>query len=265
MPWQEVIGRVPLIYCDPIFDGLNSRWDILPAPPSWLSGHLIRKDCLTAPIPSADYAAYKDELVLLPDLGIVSRGIVGSVILFGLRPIESMRDIALPSDSSTSKSLLRWILNDRGLDPKTVEMGPDITSMLERCDGALLIGDRALAAAAEYPASVQMDLGAEWTRITGTPMVFGVFATRRDSPIDAARNAHDDMLMQCVMFEQDERWRKEVIRSSSKSSGITESRVRQYFDNEVENRLDQNSIEGLETFLREACGMPGNIEWAQLD
>ena len=265
VPWQEVIGRVPFINCDPIFHGLNSRWDILPAPPSWLSGHLIRKDCLTAPIPSADYAAYKDELVLLPDLGIVSRGIVRSVILFGLRPIESMRDIALPSDSSTSKRLLRWILNDRGLDPKTVEMGPDITSMLERCDGALLIGDRALAAAAEYPASVQMDLGAEWTRITGTPMVFGVFATRRDSPIDAARNAHDDMLMQCVMFEQDERWRKEVIRSSSKSSGITESRVRQYFDNEVENRLDQNSIEGLETFLREACGMPGKIEWAQLD
>ena len=203
--------------------------------------------------------------MLLPDLGIVSRGIVGSVILFGSRPIESMRDIALPSDSSTSKRLLRWILNDRGMDPKTVEMGPDITTMLERCDGALLIGDRALSAASEYPGSVQMDLGAEWMRITGTPMVFGVFAMRNDAPLDAARSARDDMLRQCEMFEQDEGWRNEVIRSSSNSSGIPESRVIQYYDNEVLNRLDQHSIQGLEMFLRAACGMPGKLEWAQLD
>ena len=122
-----------------------------------------------------------------------------------------------------------------------------------------------MSAAAEYPGSVQMDLGAEWTRITGTPMVFGVFAMRSDAPIDAARSARDDMLSQCEMFEQDKGWRKEVIRSSSNSSGIAESRVIQYFDNEVLNRLDQHSIQGLEMFLRDACGMPGKIEWAQLD
>ena len=265
VPWQEVIGRVPFINCDPIFHGLDSKWDILPAPPSWLSGHLIRKDCLTAPIPSADYATHKDELVLLPNLGIVSRGNVGSVILFGSRPIESMRDIALPSDSSTSKKLLGWILEDRGLDPKTVEMGPNLTTMLECCDGALMIGDRALSAVSEYPNFVQMDLGAEWTRITGTPMVFGIFAKRKDAPLESARNARDDMLRQCEMFEQDERWRNEVIKSSSESSGIPKSRVSQYFDNEVENRLDQDSIDGLEMFLREACGMPGEIEWAWMD
>jgi predicted solute-binding protein len=67
------------------------------------------------------------------------------------------------------------------------------------------------------------------------------------------------------MFEQDERWRNEVIKSSSESSGIPKSRVSQYFDNEVENRLDQDSIDGLEMFLREACGMPGEIEWAWMD
>ena len=122
-----------------------------------------------------------------------------------------------------------------------------------------------MSAAAEYPGSVQMDLGAEWTRITGTPMVFGVFAMRSDAPIDAARRARDDMLRQCEMFEQDERWRNEVIKSSSESSGIPKSRVSQYFDNEVENRLDQDSIDGLEMFLREACGMPGEIEWAWMD
>ena len=151
MSWTSVIGRVAFTNCDPLFFGLDERWSILSAPPAWLTGHVLRKDCLTAPIPTADFAKHQDELMLVPDLGIVAMGAVGSVILFGSRDIDQMRDIALPSDSSTSKVLLRWLLKHRGLDPKCVETGPDLKSMLDICDGALLIGDRALSAAAEHP------------------------------------------------------------------------------------------------------------------
>ena len=87
MIWQRVLGRVSFINCDPVFYGLNSEWRILSAPPSWLTGHLLRKDCITAPIPAADYAANQDKLVLLSDIGIVARQEVGSVLLFGNRPI----------------------------------------------------------------------------------------------------------------------------------------------------------------------------------
>ena len=90
MSWQEVLGRVSFSNCDPIFQGLEDRWGILPAPPAWLTGHVIRRDCLTAPIPSADYAEHHEQLILIPDLGIVSRGDVGSVLLFGNRPIETL-------------------------------------------------------------------------------------------------------------------------------------------------------------------------------
>ncbi|HJN70603.1 MAG TPA: MqnA/MqnD/SBP family protein, partial [Candidatus Thalassarchaeaceae archaeon] len=123
MSWENVIGRVAFTNCDPLFYGLDDNWKVLSAPPAWLTGHLLRKDCLTAPIPTADYAKYADELILIPDLGIVSNGAVGSVILFGTRELEQMRDIALPSDSSTSKVLLRWLLNNRELDPKLIESG----------------------------------------------------------------------------------------------------------------------------------------------
>lgn len=265
MAWHEVLGRVSFSNCNPIFHGLENRWEILPAPPAWLTGHVIRKDCLTAPIPSADYAKYHDHLVLMPDLGIVSRGEVGSVILFGSRSIESMRDIALPSDSSTSKKLLGWILKHRGIDPKTIEMGPDISTMLERCDGALLIGDRALSAAVQYPQIVQLDLGAEWTRITGLPMVFGVFAARKDSPMDIVRHARDDMLEQYSMFMKNESWRNEVIVATSENSGLSESRISEYFQLGVENHLDSEAVKGLEKFLREACGMKSDVEWVKLD
>ena len=47
--------------------------------------------------------------------------------------------------------LLKYLISKRGLSPKYVEMGPDLHGMLNRCDGCLLIGDRALESAREYP------------------------------------------------------------------------------------------------------------------
>ena len=264
MSWDEVLGRVSFTNCDPIFHGLEDKWKILPAPPSWLTGHVIRRDCLTAPIPTADYAEHSDELDLIPGLGIVSAGNVGSVLLFGSRPLESMRDIALPSDSSTSKVLLRWLLNGKGLDCKFIELGPDIDAMLSNCDGALLIGDRALTAARDNPDLVRLDLGFEWTAQTGLPMVFGVFATRKDSPQDRLRMARSDMLEQYNMFLSDTDWKLRVVKSSAKKLGLPESRVSQYFDNEVRNYLDADEIKGLEIFLTDVCGMMESPTWIQL-
>ena len=103
MSWTSVIGRVAFTNCEPLFHGLSDNWTVLPAPPAWLTGHVLRRDCITAPIPTADYALHHKELMLLPELGIVGMGAVGSVILFGTRELDKMRDIALPSDSSTSR------------------------------------------------------------------------------------------------------------------------------------------------------------------
>lgn len=261
MSWMDVIGRVSFSNCDPIFDGIDPKWTILSAPPAWLTGHIMRRDCIAAPIPSADYASNSDELMLLPDIGIVSNGKVGSVLLFGNRPIENMRDIALPTDSSTSKVLLSWIVKNRGLDPKFIETGPDINSMLEKCDGALLIGDRAILASISHPELVRMDLGAEWTKVTGFPMVFGVFVARRDSSKDILRRAHSEMIKQVELFENDQIWRSSVISRTAKKLGFPEDRVADYFRSEVRNRMSQEDIDGLLLFLEEACGMVEPPVW----
>ena len=121
----------------------------------------MRRDCILAPIPAADYAKNSDKLVLVPDLSISSKGEVGSVLLFGMKEIATMESIALPSDSATSVTLLKFLIKHRKLDPKYIEMGPDLMGMLDKCDGCLLIGDRALEAARDYPELVRMDLGKE--------------------------------------------------------------------------------------------------------
>lgn len=264
MSWTNVVGRVAFTNCDPLFYGLDESWSVLSAPPAWLTGHVLRKDCITAPIPTADFAKHSDQLMLLPDLGIVAMGAVGSVILFGSRDIENMRDIALPSDSSTSKVLLRWLLKHRGLDPKCVETGPDLKSMLDLCDGALLIGDRALSAASQYPDLVSLDLGGEWTKVTGLPMVFGVFACRKDAPLDQIIKIHHDLTHNYQVFNTDSNWKNQVVESSSHQTGIDRDRMEYYFDNEVRNTLDSNSTEGLLLFLKEVCNLDEKPVWAEL-
>ena len=95
--WTKTLGRVAFINCDPLYHELDSTWKVLSAPPSWLTGHVLRRDCILAPIPAADYAKHAEELVLVPDIGIGSQGEVGSVLLFGAVPLSSMKTIALPS------------------------------------------------------------------------------------------------------------------------------------------------------------------------
>ena len=261
MSWKKTLGRVSFINCDPIFHSIGPNWRILAAPPSWLTGHLLRQDCITAPIPAADYATNCNALHLLRNIGIVGRESVGSVILFGNRPLESMRDIALPSDSSTSNMLMKWILGQRDLDPKLIPMGPDLETMLEDCDGALIIGDRALSSAISNPELVRMDLGNEWTKITGLPMVFGVFAARADSSPILVNEARESMLISYNQFLDDEKIKSEVSRLSSQKIGLPVDRAAKYFDEEVSNLLDRPSIEGLRIFLEEVCGMANEPSW----
>jgi chorismate dehydratase len=259
--WMQTIGRVAFINCDPLFHGLSEEWNVLAAPPSWLTGHVLRKDCILAPIPAADYAKHADELVLLPEIGIGSQGEVGSVLLFGAVPLSSMKTIALPSDSATSVALLKYLIEKQGLEMNYVQTGPDYEAMLSLADGALLIGDRALEAAKEFPEMVQLDLGTAWMEREQLPMIFGVFVARRDTPLPVLKEAHAALLSNLHDFEVKETKRHEVIEWSMTKSALSFERLDQYYG-EVFNRLNQQHLDGLFRFLSEACSMTSSPTFA---
>lgn len=261
--WSDVIGRVSFVNCDPLFHDLPDDWTILPAPPAWLTGHLLRSDCLVAPIPAADYVENHSKFILLPNIGIASEGAVGSVLLFSKLPIDKITNIALPTDSSTSRKLLLYILAKLGFQPKTTDMGPDLNEMLETCDAALLIGDRALDEAERNPSLVKMDLGEEWLKLTGLPMVFGVFAAPVSAPENKLRKAHQDLLANATQFRDNEKIRQQVIQSTVNRSGFSSNRVKEYFS-EVTNILNEDSVKGLELFLKDVCGMEPEINWLKV-
>ena len=80
-------------------------------------------------------------------------------------------------------------------------MGPDLNGMLAKCDGCLLIGDRALEAARDHPELIKFDLGKEWKEVSGHPMVFGVFAARKDSDISSVKAAYTALIQRLIAFE----------------------------------------------------------------
>ena len=259
--WTRTIGRVAFINCDPLFTGLDPSWSVLAAPPSWLTGHVLRKDCVLAPIPAADYARHHEELVLVPDIGISSAGEVGSVLLFGKESIEQMQTIAVPTDSASSVALLQWIVKERNLDVIYTKMGPDLDGMLEVADGALVIGDRALDGAALHPDLVQMDLSQAWVERTGFPMVFGVFVARADTPRALVAAAHEALLDRLVAFETQPGARSAVLKRAHAHTHLPMDRLDRYFG-EVFNRLSPNDHLGLHAFLEHACGLDARPRWA---
>ena len=264
MSWKKTIGRVAFLNCEPLFHSIPSQWNVLAAPPSWLTGHILRRDCIVAPIPAADYAKHRDELILIPDIGICSKGEVGSVLLFSNKSLLDIKTVALPTDSATSVVLCKHILKSKGIEVEYQEMGPDIDAMMAVCDAALLIGDRALQATKEEKYRVVFDLGQEWFRNTALPMVFGVFAARKDTPIDDIQQAHRLLLANLEDFENNKSIRANVVQCSALKSHLTVERLERYFG-EVFNRLDEEHILGLNSFLSTIFGSSYRAEFLELD
>ena len=136
-------------------------------------------------IPSIEYLR-GEPYRIVPGAGIVSEGPVASVALFTTVPVGAIRTIAADTSSRTSNALLHVLCAERfGIDPEFRPMRPDPAVMLRQCDAALLIGDPALFLDHEALGATKIDLGQEWTGMTGLPFVWAFWAGRRDA-IDGA-------------------------------------------------------------------------------
>ncbi len=130
-------------------------------------------------IPSIEYLRGHEGYRIVPEMAIASEGPVASVALFCRTPLEEVRTIAADTSSRTSNALLRILCVERfGIDPELVPMAPDLGAMLRRCDAALIIGDPALFLDAEAAGVRRIDLGDEWSSLTGLPFVWAFWAGR---------------------------------------------------------------------------------------
>jgi chorismate dehydratase len=130
-------------------------------------------------IPTIEYLRGHEAYRIVPDVGIVSDGPVASVAMFTSKPLEHIQTIAADTSSRTSTGLLQVLCFEAfGLDAEFVPMPPDPVVMLRHCDAALVIGDPALFFDHARFGLKKVDLGDEWTRLTGLPFVWAFWAGR---------------------------------------------------------------------------------------
>jgi len=157
--------------------------------PAELNRALLAGDLDCSPISSFFYAQHADELVLLPGVCIGSRGAVRSIVCVSATPPQRLSDapIAVTKESATGRALFEAICRSRfGFAPSLVEADDPYASYLEG-GACIVIGDKAIDAALAAPAAHVHDLGVLWHEQFQTPMVYAVWASRREF---AAREPH---------------------------------------------------------------------------
>nr|WP_296073540.1 menaquinone biosynthesis protein [uncultured Actinoplanes sp.] len=184
------VGHIQFLNCLPIYWGLMRSGALLDVDlrkdtPEKLSADLVSGGLDIGPITLVEYLRHADELLLLPDLAVGSDGPVLSVNLISTRPLAELdgRPVALGSTSRTGVMLAQMLLAEKyGAEPDYFRCPPELTQMLMEADAGVLIGDPALRAMYEAPKSglQVVDLGQAWKEWTGLPMVFAVWAARKD-------------------------------------------------------------------------------------
>ncbi|HTK68089.1 MAG TPA: menaquinone biosynthesis protein [Pseudonocardia sp.] len=185
------VGHIQFLNCLPIYWGLVQSGalldlDLVKDSPERLSEQLVAGELDIAPITFVEFLKHSEDLVVLADLAVGSDGPVMSCNLISQLPFEELgeRRVALGSTSRTTVQLAQLLLREKfHVAPEYYTCPPDLNIMMQEAPGAVLIGDPALRASLYDVPRLGLrilDLGEAWKEWSGLPMVFAVWAVRRD-------------------------------------------------------------------------------------
>jgi chorismate dehydratase len=240
------IGAVGYLNARPLtwaLDRQPDRWRVRYDVPSVCAALLHGGDVDLGLIPSIDYLERPDYR-FVPGVGIGSRGPVASVAVYTRMDIGGIRRLALDTSSRTSVGLVKVLCARRfRITPEFVPAGPDLGEMLSRADAALLIGDPALEANPAASQARKIDLGAEWTAMTGLPFIYAAWTGR-----PGAVNAEDIRLLQQAQAAG-ERERDVIAAEYGRGDAEMTARASAYLRDNVRYGLGAEEAAGLQLFL----------------
>ena len=257
------LGAVTYLNARPLVHGLERhtqfsiRYDI----PSECARLLHARQTDVGLIPSIEYLRGPAPYSIVPGPAVTSRGPVASVAIYTRRDPGDVRTIAMDTSSRTSVVLASVILRRRfHVVAEPAPMAPDLELMLAKADAALIIGDTALFLDHQAAGARKIDLGQEWTAITGLPFVYACWTGWPDAlarpDVEALQRARDEGVAQSDAVAAD----------YYPGDAPRQAVARQYLRDNIRYFLGRDEREGLKTFYRYASELDlvhfdGNLQF----
>jgi chorismate dehydratase len=223
-------------------------FDLNYALPSECADQLASGDVDIGIVPVIEIARQK--LDYFRSTGIACRGAVRSILLVSKVPVREIKTLATDMGSRTSVMLARIILAEKyGVIPKLISRRAELAPMLGEADAALVIGDPALHLDPATLPFETLDLGFEWTQLTGLPMVFALWAGRKDVMQPVIEKAFLDSCLDGLAHLD------EIVREQSLIRGIAPQLAHEYLTRHIVFELNDRDHEGLNLYLKHAAAL----------
>jgi predicted solute-binding protein len=213
------------------------------ASPADCAERLRRREADLGLVPVAEIA--RQALPVLPGTCISSDGPVRSILLVSGKPWPEVRTLAADCHSRSSVVLAQIVLCERfGVRPTVAAQPPSLDAMLATADAALLIGDAALQVEPSSLPYAVLDLGEEWKRLTGLPMVFAAWA----GPAAAECAWLEDVLRESLrhgMANLDA-----IVEQEAARHGVGKELARTYLSENIRFVLGDRELQGMQEYLR---------------
>jgi len=194
-------------------------------------------------VPVIEYQRTPD-ILIAPDVCVGSRSAVRSVVLVTkLNNLKKVKRVALDDSSRTSVALVKIIFREfLRFEPKWQASRPDLKSMLQHSDAALIIGDPAMKIPRDQ--FRVFDLATLWHEFTGLGFVFAMWMARKDRvgkirAIDFAV-ARDEGLANI----------QQIASSYSNQIDLSEDEIRNYLTKNIVFTVDEVMQKGLTLYFK---------------
>jgi chorismate dehydratase len=266
----EYLNTVPLVRGF-THGPLRGKYQLSFTVPSQCAEALRSADVDLAIIPAIELQRIAD-LAVIPNLSISSKTSVRSLLLASKVPIRQVRRIALDRSSRSTQALVRILCAKHWrVSPEFFEADPNLATMLEQADAALLIGDPALRLALNAESDAKRDAGGEvpvpadvagissagplylydvvehWRALTGYPAVLAVWAAR--TAVVTAGVIRD--FQESLAFGL--RHLPEISAEAAHALNLPAEKIRRYLTENIDYTLDHENLRGLQAYYEMAA------------
>lgn len=202
---------------------------------------LMKAEVDAALVPVIEYQRLS-KVAIIPGVCVGSRTAVRSVVIASKQNnLKKIRRVALDESSRTSVALVKILFREfLGLEPEWQSAPPDLRSMLEHNDAALIIGDPAMTIPRDK--FHVFDLATLWHEFTGFGFVFAMWmaaegAAEKVRTIDFSA-ARDEGLAHL-----------DDIAARHEDQTLTPDEIQNYLTRNIAFEMDADMMKGLELYF----------------